>query len=112
MGTTSVPVFLPEERLPFGKQSGASPALPPCTPFGNSPVMQLTVEAELLAQITSLRQDMVKLQEHNNLLSSKVDETQQDQPHLPKKIYFDCRHRLNDREVGRQRSSIRVNARL
>lgn len=77
MGTTSVPVFLPEEGLPFGRQSGASPATPSCTPFGNSPILQIAAEAELLAQITSLQQDMAKLQEHNNLLSSKVDETQQ-----------------------------------
>ncbi|CAL8084630.1 unnamed protein product [Prunus armeniaca] len=160
MGTTFVPVFLPEEGLPYGRHSGASPALPPCTPFGNSPIMQTTAEAELLAQITSLRQDMAKLQEHNNLLSSKVDETQQllnqqhtqniqptqsskslqtpswqkkskkgaramsapskqlvvpapkDQPHLPKKVYIDCRHRLNDKEVERQRSPIKINAHL
>ncbi|CAL8999811.1 unnamed protein product [Prunus brigantina] len=160
MGTTSVPTFLSEDGLPFGRQGGASPALPPYTPFGNPPVIQTTAEAELLAQITSLRKDMAKLQEHNNLLSSKVDETQQllnqhhtqniqatqsshslqtpsrqkkgkkgakatpapskqlvvpaprDQPHIPKKVYTDCRHRINDKEVERQRSSIRVNARL
>ncbi|KAI5312710.1 hypothetical protein L3X38_041884 [Prunus dulcis] len=51
--------------------------LPPCTPFGNSPIIQTTAEAKFLTQITSLRQDMARLQEHNNLLSSKVDETQQ-----------------------------------
>ncbi|KAH0969499.1 hypothetical protein GBA52_021999 [Prunus armeniaca] len=103
---------------------------------------------------------MAKLQEHNNLLSSKVDETQQllnqqhmqniqttqssqslqtpsrkkkgkkvakamltpskqlvvpaprNQPHSPKKVYSDCRRRLNDKEVERQRSPIRINARL
>ncbi|CAL8114527.1 unnamed protein product [Prunus armeniaca] len=103
---------------------------------------------------------MAKLQEHNNLLSSKVDETQQllnqqqtqniqttessqslqtpswhkkgkkgkkttpvpskqlvvpaprDQPHIPKKVYTDCRHRINNREAERQRSPIRINARL
>ncbi|CAL2224566.1 unnamed protein product [Prunus armeniaca] len=76
MRTTSVPTFLSEDGLPFRRQSGASPVLPPCTPFGNSPVIQTTAKAELLAQITSLRQDMAKLQEHNNLFSSKVDETQ------------------------------------
>ncbi|CAL8096149.1 unnamed protein product [Prunus armeniaca] len=77
MGTTSVPTFLSEDGLPFGRQGGASPMLPPCTPFGNPPVIQTTAEDKLLAQITSLRKDMVKLQEHNNLISSKVDETQQ-----------------------------------
>ncbi|CAL9020934.1 unnamed protein product [Prunus brigantina] len=85
MGTTSVPVFLPEEGLPFGRQSGASPAIPSYTPFGNSPILQTAAETELLAQITSLQQDMAKLQEHNNLLSSKAE---------------------------RQRSPIRVNAHL
>ncbi|CAL2237459.1 unnamed protein product [Prunus armeniaca] len=100
---------------------------------------------------------MAKLQEHNNLLSSKVDETQQllnqqqtqniqttessqslqtpsrhkkgkkttpvpskqlvvpaprDQPHIPKKVYTDCSHRINDKEAERQRSPIRINARL
>ena len=144
MGTTSVPTFLSEEGIPFGRQSGASPALPPCTPFGNAPATQTTAEAELVVQIASLRKDMARLQEHNNLLSSKVDETQQllhqqhtqniqtthsseslqtphrrrkcdkvatatpapskqlvvpaprDQPHIPKKVYSDCRHRIND----------------
>ncbi|XP_034218184.1 uncharacterized protein LOC117629717 [Prunus dulcis] len=103
---------------------------------------------------------MARLQDHNHLLSSKVDETQQllhqqhtqniqtthssqslqtprrkkkhekvaratpapskqlvvptprDQPHVPEKVYSDCRHRLNDREVERRRSPIRINARL
>ncbi|CAL2239072.1 unnamed protein product [Prunus armeniaca] len=42
-----------------------------------SPITFLTtVEAELLAQMISLRKEMAKLQEHNNLFSSKVDETQ------------------------------------
>ncbi|KAL6286294.1 hypothetical protein ACE6H2_010684 [Prunus campanulata] len=77
MGTTSKTTFLPQEGLPFSRPGGASPAPPPYTPASNSPVIQTTAEAELLAQITSLRQDMAKLQEHNNLLSSKVDETQQ-----------------------------------
>ncbi|KAI5313069.1 hypothetical protein L3X38_042243 [Prunus dulcis] len=77
MGTTSVPVLLPKEGVPLGRQSRASPVQPPCTPFGNSPMIQTTAEAELLAQITSLQQDMAKLHEHNSLLSSKVDETQQ-----------------------------------
>ncbi|CAL8999508.1 unnamed protein product [Prunus brigantina] len=77
MGTTLVSTFLSKDGLPFGRQSGASPALPPCTPFGNPPVIQTTADAELLAQITSLRKEMAKLQEHNNLLSSKVDKTQQ-----------------------------------
>ncbi|CAL8150705.1 unnamed protein product [Prunus armeniaca] len=76
MGTTSVPTFLLEDGLPFGRPSGASPVLPPSTPFGNPPAIQTTVEAELLAQMTSLRKEMAKLQEHNNLLSSKVNETQ------------------------------------
>ncbi|CAL8152248.1 unnamed protein product [Prunus armeniaca] len=76
MRTTSVPTLLSEEGSPFGRPSGASPALSPCTPFGNTPVIQPTAEAELLAHITSLRKDMAKLQEHNNLLSSKVDENQ------------------------------------
>ncbi|CAL8076370.1 unnamed protein product [Prunus armeniaca] len=31
-----------------------------------------------------------------------------DQPHLPNKVYSDYCHRLNDKEVSRQRSSIRV----
>ncbi|CAL9017930.1 unnamed protein product [Prunus brigantina] len=76
MGTTSGPQFLSEDGLPYGMPSGASPALHLSTPFGNPPVLQTTVEAELLAQMTSLRKEMAKLQEHNNLLSSKVDETQ------------------------------------
>ncbi|XP_034203617.1 uncharacterized protein LOC117618105 [Prunus dulcis] len=159
MGTTSVPTFLSEEGVPFGRQAGASPALPPCTPFGNAPSTQTTAEAELMVQIASLRKDMARLQEHNNLLSSKVDKTQQllhqqptqniqithsseslgtrhrrrygkaaratpapskqlvvptprDQPHVPKKVYTDCRHRLNDREAEKQRSPIRISARL
>ncbi|XP_008239626.1 PREDICTED: uncharacterized protein LOC103338221 [Prunus mume] len=103
---------------------------------------------------------MAKLQEHNNLLSSKVDKTQQllnqqqtqniqtiessqslqtpngqkkgkkgkkatpapskqlvvpaprDQLQVPKKVYTDSRHRINDKEAERQRSPIRINARL
>ncbi|CAL8085898.1 unnamed protein product [Prunus armeniaca] len=74
MGTR--PQFLSEDGLPYGMPSGASPALHPSTPFGNPPALQTTVEPELLAQMTSLRREMAKLQEHNNLLSSKVDETQ------------------------------------
>ncbi|CAL2239710.1 unnamed protein product [Prunus armeniaca] len=161
MGTTSGPQFLSEDGLPYGMPSRASPALHPSTPFGNPPVLQTTVEAELLAQMTSLRKEMAKLQEHNNLLSSKVDETQrllnqqetqsvqaakssqslqtpgrqrkgkkgaratpapskqlvvptpQDQPHVPKKVYTDCRHRINDKkDAERHRSPIRINARL
>ncbi|CAL9019505.1 unnamed protein product [Prunus brigantina] len=160
METTLVPTFLSEDGLPFSRPSGASPMLPPCTPFGNTPVIQTTAEAELLAQITSLHKEKAKLQEHNNLLSSKVDKTQrllnqqetqniqatessqslqtpsrqkkrkkgakatptpskqlvvpgpQDQPHVPKKVYTDCRHWINDKKAERQRSSIRINARL
>ncbi|CAL8174470.1 unnamed protein product [Prunus armeniaca] len=161
MGTTSGPQFLLEDGLPYGMPSRASPALHPSTPFGNPPVLQTTVEAELLAQMTSLLREMAKLQEHNNLLSSKVDETQrllnqqetqsiqatessqslqtpgrqkrgkrgakatptpskqlvvpapQDQPHVPKKVYTDCRHRINDKkDAERHRSPIRVSARL
>ncbi|CAL8085988.1 unnamed protein product [Prunus armeniaca] len=74
MGTR--PQFLSEDGLLYGMPSGASPALHPSTPFGNPPALQTTVEPELLAQMTSLRREMAKLQEHNNLLSSKVDETQ------------------------------------
>ena len=59
------------------KANWSCPALPPCTPFGNAPSTQTTAEAELVVQIASLRKDMARLQEHNNLLSSKVDETQQ-----------------------------------
>ncbi|CAL8169592.1 unnamed protein product [Prunus armeniaca] len=129
-------------------------------PSGNPPVIQTTVEAELLAQMTSLRKEMAKLQEHNHLLSSKVDETQRllnqqetqniqatepsqslqtpgrqkkgkkrakampvpskqvvvpaprDQPHVPKKVYTNCRHRIKDKDAERQRSPIRINARL
>ncbi|CAL2227556.1 unnamed protein product [Prunus armeniaca] len=140
--------------------SEASPALHPSTLFGNPLVIQTTVEAELLAQMISLRKEMAKLQEHNNLLSSKVDETQwllnqqetqniqstepsqslqtpsrqkngkkgakatptpfkqlvvptpRDQPHVPKKFYADCRHRLNDKDAERQRSPVMVNAHL
>ncbi|XP_020410468.1 uncharacterized protein LOC109946586 [Prunus persica] len=110
---------------------------------------------------------MARLQEHNNFLSSKVDETQQllhqqqprniqttrsseslqtpcgknkrgkvakatptpsrelvvpapkDQPHIPRKVYSDCRHRLNDRErrandreAERERSPIGIGARI
>ncbi|CAL8169370.1 unnamed protein product [Prunus armeniaca] len=167
MGTTLVPTFLLEDGLPYGMPSGASPALHPSTPFGNPPVIQTTVEVEflaqmtsLLAQMTSLRKEMAKLQEHNNLFSSKIEETQQllnqqemqniqstepsqslqtpgrqkkgkkgakatpapskqlvvpaprDLPHVPKKVYTDCRHRINDKEAEQQRSPIRINARL
>ncbi|CAL9021013.1 unnamed protein product [Prunus brigantina] len=119
MGTTSVPMFLSEDGLPYGMPSGASPALHPSTPFGNPPVIQTTVEAELLAQMTSVWKEMAKLQEHNNLLSSKTPGRQKkgkkgakatpapskqlvvpaprDQPHIPKKVYTDCRHRINGR---------------
>ncbi|CAL2230835.1 unnamed protein product [Prunus armeniaca] len=119
MGTTSGPQFLSEDGLPYGMPSGASPALHPSTPFGNPPVLQTTVETELLAQMTSLRRKMAKLQERNNLLSSKVDETQRPpnlprvSRHVPKKVYTDCRHRINDKkDAERHRSPIGVNARL
>ncbi|CAL2257124.1 unnamed protein product [Prunus armeniaca] len=65
MGTTSGPQFLLEDGLLYGMPSGASPALHPSTPFGNPPALQATVEAELLAQMTSLRREMAKLQERN-----------------------------------------------
>ncbi|CAL2276710.1 unnamed protein product [Prunus armeniaca] len=35
-----------------------------------------------------------------------------DQPHVPKKVYTNCRHRLNDMDAERQRSPVRVNAHL
>ncbi|CAL9001142.1 unnamed protein product [Prunus brigantina] len=35
-----------------------------------------------------------------------------DKPHLPKKVYFNCCHRLKDREAERQRSPIVIGARL
>ncbi|CAL2277647.1 unnamed protein product [Prunus armeniaca] len=35
-----------------------------------------------------------------------------DQPHVPKKVYTDCRHRITDKDAERQRSPFRVNARL
>ncbi|KAH0994793.1 hypothetical protein GBA52_018657 [Prunus armeniaca] len=76
MGTTLVPTLLSEDGLPYGMPSGAIPVLHLSTPFGNPLVIQTTIEAELLAQMTSIRKEMARLQEHNNLLSSKVDETQ------------------------------------
>ncbi|CAL8166442.1 unnamed protein product [Prunus armeniaca] len=76
MGTTSVLTLLSEDGLPYGMPSGAIPVLHLSTPFGNPPVIQTTVEAELLAQMTSIRKEMARLQEHNNLFLSKVDETQ------------------------------------
>ncbi|CAL8077343.1 unnamed protein product [Prunus armeniaca] len=140
---------LSEDGLLYSMPSGASPALHPSIPFGNPPVIQTTVEAELLAQMTSFRKEMAKLQEHNNLLSSKETQNIQatepsqslqtpsrqkkgkkgakatpapskqlvvpapwDQPHVSKKVYIDCRHRINDKEAERQRSPIRINARL
>ncbi|CAL8991638.1 unnamed protein product, partial [Prunus brigantina] len=135
MGTTSGPQFLSEDGLPYGIPSGASPALHPSTPFGNPPILQTTVEAELLAQMTSLRKEMAKLQEHNNLLSSKTPGRQKkgkkgakatpapskqlvvpasrDQPHIPKKVYTDCCHRINDKkDAERHRSPIKINAHI
>ncbi|CAL9020649.1 unnamed protein product [Prunus brigantina] len=135
MGTTSGPQFLSEDGLPYGMPSGASPVLHPSTPFGNPPILQTTVEAELLAQMTSLRKEMAKLQEHNNLLSSKTPGRQKkgkrgakatpapskqlvvpaprDQPHVPKKVYANCRHRIIDKkDAERHRSPIRINARI
>ncbi|CAL9016409.1 unnamed protein product, partial [Prunus brigantina] len=35
-----------------------------------------------------------------------------DQPHVPKKVYSDYRHRINDKQTERHRSPIRVNANL
>ncbi|CAL9011256.1 unnamed protein product [Prunus brigantina] len=160
MGTTSGQIILSDDGLPIGMPRGVSPALHPSTPFGNTPVLQTTVEAELLAQMTSLRKEMSRLQEHNKLLSSKVDDTQRllnqqetqaiqnaestqslptpsrkkkgkkgakaapapskqlvvpaprDQPHIPKKVYVDCHHRINDKQTERHRSPIRINANL
>ncbi|CAL9004992.1 unnamed protein product, partial [Prunus brigantina] len=110
--------------------------------------------------MTSLRKEMARLQEHNKLLSSKVDDTQRllnpqetqaiqnaestqslptpsrkkkgkkgakaapapskqlvvpaprDQSHIPKKVYVDCRHRINDKQTERHRSPVRINANL
>ncbi|CAL8163813.1 unnamed protein product [Prunus armeniaca] len=45
-------------------------------------------------------------------INSLVPPASRDQPHLPKKVYTDCRHRLNDKEVERQGSPIRINAHL
>ncbi|CAL2270999.1 unnamed protein product [Prunus armeniaca] len=143
MGTTSGPQFLSEDGLPYGMPSGTSPALHPSTPFGNPPALQTTVEAELLAQMTSLRKEMAKLQEPGNTNAQTTESSQsqqtpgrqrkgkqgakampapskqlvvpapQDQPHVPKKVYTDCRHRINDKkDAERHRSPIRVNARL
>ncbi|XP_021823259.1 uncharacterized protein LOC110764568 [Prunus avium] len=164
MGTTEKTTFVPREGMPFGMPSGVSPAPAPYTPATNPPVTQATENAELLAQVVSLRHDMARMQEHNNLLSTRVEETQlllnqqqtqnmptdrsseslqtprrqkkgkkvakatpapskqlvvpapKNKPHVPKKVYSDCRHRLLEREVERhserQQSPIRINARL
>ncbi|XP_021799984.1 uncharacterized protein LOC110744316 [Prunus avium] len=61
MGTTAKTTFVPQEGMPFGMPSGVSPAPPPYTPATNSPVLQTTENAELLAQVVSLRQDMARL---------------------------------------------------
>lgn len=75
MGTSFISLFLPFDESPFDKQGWASPAMPPRTSVGPA-TLQTTTEVELLAQIPMLQQDMVKMQEHNKILSSKVDETQ------------------------------------
>ncbi|CAL8091851.1 unnamed protein product [Prunus armeniaca] len=122
--------------------SGASPVLHPSTPFGNPPALQTTVEAELLAQMTSLRREMAKLQERNTkhsghrilpesanprsaeegkaggkgnacALQTAGSSGSPGQPHIPKKVYTDCRHRINDKkDAERHRSPIGVNASL
>ncbi|BFG35159.1 hypothetical protein CerSpe_214330 [Prunus speciosa] len=63
--------------MPYGMPSGVSPTPQPYTPATNPHVLQPAENAELLAQVVSLRQDMARLQEHNNYLSTRVDETQQ-----------------------------------
>ncbi|CAL2244567.1 unnamed protein product [Prunus armeniaca] len=56
----------------IGLASRASPAHLPSTPRTETPVQQNAIEARL----ETLQHEMEKMQEHNNLLSSKLDDTQ------------------------------------
>lgn len=72
--STCIPTTI---RVAVRKARWSQPNDAPLHPADNFSIIQTTTEAELLAQITAFPQDMARLQEHNNFLSSKVDETQQ-----------------------------------
>ncbi|CAL2247076.1 unnamed protein product [Prunus armeniaca] len=137
MGTTSGPQFLSEDGLPYGMPSGASPALHPSTPFGNPPALQTMVEAELLAQMTSLRREMAKLQERNTkhsdhrIFPESADPRSADKGKAggkgntcalqiaggpgspgPTSRIEEGVHRLSSSDAERHRSPIGINARL
>ncbi|CAL8112760.1 unnamed protein product [Prunus armeniaca] len=103
MGTTSGPSFLPEDGLPYGMPSGARPALHPSTPFEPSQSLQ-----------TPGQQKKGKKGAKATPAPSKqlVVPAPRDQPHIPKKVYADCGHRLNNMDAERQRSPARINAHL
>ncbi|KAI5351577.1 hypothetical protein L3X38_004468 [Prunus dulcis] len=63
--------FTPDGSI-LGLNTGASHAPPPITSWPETSTRESTVEANLLVQIESLRQDMAKMQDHTNILSSKV----------------------------------------
>ncbi|CAL9025219.1 unnamed protein product, partial [Prunus brigantina] len=56
----------------LGLSGQQNPALPPGTPRVETPNRQSTLEDRM----ETLQREMVKMQEHNNILSSKLDNTQ------------------------------------
>ncbi|CAL8990021.1 unnamed protein product, partial [Prunus brigantina] len=56
----------------LGLSGQENPALPPGTPRVETPNRQSTLEDRM----ETLQREMIKMQEHNNILSSKLDDTQ------------------------------------
>ncbi|CAL9024360.1 unnamed protein product [Prunus brigantina] len=56
----------------LGLSGQENPALPPSTPRVETPNRQSTLENRM----ETLQREMIKMQEHNNILSSKLDDTQ------------------------------------
>ncbi|CAL2266370.1 unnamed protein product [Prunus armeniaca] len=56
----------------LGLTDRENPAVPPGTPRVETPGQQNTLEDRMEA----LQREMIRMQEHNNILSSKLDDTQ------------------------------------
>lgn len=59
----------------FDLPSETSPASIPNTPRLETSAQQSAIEANFVAQVEVLRHDMEKMYEHNNIFSSKFDDT-------------------------------------
>lgn len=75
MNTNSIIALHLANGSPFGKPK-AQAALPHLMLLRNTTARQTRAEIDLLAQIVTLRKDMAKMPEYNNILFSNLDDTQ------------------------------------